>query len=440
MRVLDTEPDAYLVVAADKGTAQALRHGQRGQPQYGHWLGDAFASGGSAGYDHKELGITAKGAWESVKRHFRELGHDVATEPFTVVGIGDMSGDVFGNGMLLSPVIRLVAAFDHRHVFLDPEPDPAPALAERRRLFELAGSSWDDYDRALISDGGGVWPRCAKSVPLSPQVRARAGHGRRGDVAQRALPGDPAAPVDLFWNGGIGTFVKAEDETNVDVGDRANDALRVERRRAAGAGGGGGRQPRDSPSAAGSSTPRAGGRINTDAIDNSAGVDCSDHEVNLKILLAQAVEAGELTMPGRNELLEQVVDHVVAHVLYDNYLQVQILSQESEVAAQRMEYYEELMPSWRRPGCSTASSRRCPRPRGWPSGCGAGSGMVRPRALCAAGICQAAPARPGDRLQRCPTTRTWHGDLAEYFPGPVVERFGCARGAPPAAPGDHRAR
>ena len=306
--VLDRDPDAYLVVAADKGTAHLSDTANEVSAEYGHWLGDAYASGGSAGYDHKALGITAKGAWESAKRHFAELGQDVMTEPFTVVGIGDMSGDVFGNGMLLSPAIRLVAAFDHRHVFIDPDPPPR-ALAERQRLFDLPASSWDDYDTTLISEGGGVWPRSAKAVPLSPQARAALGIEADSLPPTELCQAILRAPVDMFWNGGIGTFVKASDESHAEVGDRANDALRINgvdlRCRVVVEGGNLGFTQRGRIEFA-----AAGGRINNDAIDNSAGVDCSDHEVNLKVLLAQAIEAGELTMEGRNELLESVADDV----------------------------------------------------------------------------------------------------------------------------------
>ena len=263
-----------------------------------------------------------------MKRHFREIGRDVMTEPFTCVGIGDMSGDVFGNGMLHSPTTKLVAAFDHRHVFIDPDPDPAASFAERRRLFDLPRSSWDDYDRTLISAGGGVWPRSAKAVELSDAARVALGIDATALSPTELCQAILRAPVDLFWNGGIGTFVKASEESHADAGDRANDSLRVD-----------GRDLRATVVAEGGNlgfTQRGrieyalnGGRINTDAIDNSAGVDCSDHEVNLKILLAQALEAGELDLQSRDELLAQMADDVIAHVLYDNYLQVQILSQES---------------------------------------------------------------------------------------------------------------
>ncbi len=422
VRVLDSDPDAYLVVAADKGTAHLSDTANEISIEYGHWLGDAFASGGSAGYDHKALGITAKGAWESVKRNFNEMGHDVATDPFTVVGIGDMSGDVFGNGMLLSPVIRLVGAFDHRNIFLDPDPDPTAGLAERRRLFELPGSSWDDYDRSLISAGGGVWPRSAKAVPLSEQARTALGVSADSLSPTELCQAILRAPVDLFWNGGIGTFVKAAGESHLDVGDRANDALRVNgaelRTRVVAEGGNLGFTQQGRIEYA-----LAGGRINTDAIDNSAGVDCSDHEVNLKILLAQAIEAGELDMAGRNQLLESVADHVTAHVLYDNYLQVQILSQEAAVSQQRMEAYESLMVQLEehrlleRPLEFLPSSERMAEREG------AGVGMARPE-LCVLLAYAKRLLREQILPSSLPDDPYLERDLADYFPGPVVERFG----------------
>ena len=337
------EDDPYLVVAADKGTAALSDTANAIALEYGFWLGDAFASGGSKGYDHKQLGITARGAWESVKRHFRELGRDVDSRPFTVAGIGDMSGDVFGNGMLLSRQIQLVAAFDHRHVFLDPAPDAAASLAERRRLFELgAGTSWDDYDHSLISAGGGVWPRTVKSVPLSPEARVALGIEAESLDPDELVRAILRAPVDLLWNGGVGTFVKASDETHAEVGDRDNDAIRVDgrelRARVVGEGGNLGLTQLGRIEYA-----SAGGRINTDAIDNSAGVDCSDHEVNIKILLGAAVERGSLTLEGRDELLAAAADEVCDLVLYDNYLQAQILSQEQEMAPERVEAHEMLM-------------------------------------------------------------------------------------------------
>jgi len=314
--------DTYLVVAADKGTATFSDIANDVAGSYGFWLGDAFASGGSAGYDHKVMGITARGAWESVKRHFRELGHDTQTQDFTVVGVGDMSGDVFGNGMLLSERIRLVAAFDHRHVFLDPDPDPAASFAERRRLFDRPRSSWADYDPSLISAGGGVYARSAKSVPISPQVRESLGLPADVDKLTPAelMRAVLAAPVDLLWNGGIGTYVKSSRESNADVGDKANDSIRVDgsalRCRVVGEGGNLGFTQLGRVEAA-----RAGVRINTDAIDNSAGVDTSDHEVNIKILLDQVVRDGDLTGKQRNALLAEMTQDVAELVLRDNYEQ-----------------------------------------------------------------------------------------------------------------------
>ncbi|MER7071462.1 NAD-glutamate dehydrogenase [Terrabacter sp. NPDC000476] len=316
------EDDTYLVVAADKGTAKFSDIANGLSSDYGFWLDDAFASGGSAGYDHKGMGITARGAWESVKRHFRELGVDTQSEEFTVVGVGDMSGDVFGNGMLLSEHIRLLAAFDHRHIFVDPDPDAAVSFAERRRMFDLPGSSWADYDESLISAGGGIFPRSAKSVPVSPQMvaalglRANTKSMTPADLMRAIL----LAPVDLLWNGGIGTYVKATGETNTEIGDRANDAIRVNgtdlRCKVIGEGGNLGMSQLGRIEAA-----LAGVRVNTDAIDNSAGVDTSDHEVNIKILLTELTRSGELTMKRRNTLLASMTDEVAEHVLRDNYEQ-----------------------------------------------------------------------------------------------------------------------
>ncbi|GGS48032.1 NAD-glutamate dehydrogenase [Streptomyces cinerochromogenes] len=314
--------DTYLVVAADKGTATFSDIANEVANTYNFWLGDAFASGGSAGYDHKGMGITARGAWESVKRHFRELGVDTQSEDFTVVGIGDMSGDVFGNGMLLSEHIRLVAAFDHRHIFIDPTPDAAVSYAERRRLFELPRSSWADYNTDLLSAGGGIFPRTAKSIPLNSHIREAL--GIEGKVT-KMTPADLMktilkAPVDLLWNGGIGTYVKASSESNADVGDKANDAIRVDgadlRVKVVGEGGNLGLTQLGRIEFA-----LHGGRINTDAIDNSAGVDTSDHEVNIKILLNGLVADGDMTVKQRNKLLAEMTDEVGALVLRNNYAQ-----------------------------------------------------------------------------------------------------------------------
>ena len=311
--------DAYLVVAADKGTATFSDIANEVAKSYGFWLGDAFASGGSVGYDHKAMGITAKGAWESVMRHFRELGTDTQSEDFTVVGIGDMSGDVFGNGMLLSQHIRLVAAFNHLHVFLDPNPDAASSWEERKRMFELPRSTWDDYDKSLISEGGGIYSREQKSIPISPQVRTALGIEDGVDelpppeLLRRILK----APVDLLFNGGIGTYIKAETESDADVGDRANDMIRVNgnqvRAKVIGEGGNLG-----VTSLGRVEFDLAGGRINTDALDNSAGVDCSDHEVNIKILIDALVSTGKVQPEDRTNLLLSMTDEVGDLVLVDN--------------------------------------------------------------------------------------------------------------------------
>jgi glutamate dehydrogenase len=329
--------DPYLVVAADKGTATFSDIANGISAEHGFWLGDAFASGGSVGYDHKGMGITAKGAWESVKRHFRALGRDSQTQDFTCVGIGDMSGDVFGNGMLLSRHIRLLAAFDHRHIFLDPDPDAESSFVERERMFAIPRSSWDDYDKAKISAGGGIYARGAKTIPVSAQVRAALHID--GDVEQMTpselMSAILKAPVDLLWNGGIGTYVKAASETHADVGDRANNALRVNggelRCRMVGEGGNLGMTQRGRIEAA-----QHGVLLNTDFIDNSAGVDTSDHEVNIKILLGDPVKKGKLSMQQRNTLLASMTDEVGDLVLNDNYRQNQAISLMESMSGSRI--------------------------------------------------------------------------------------------------------
>ncbi|MFI7006711.1 NAD-glutamate dehydrogenase [Streptomyces sp. NPDC050145] len=314
--------DTYLVVAADKGTAKFSDIANEVAEDYGFWLGDAFASGGSAGYDHKGMGITARGAWESVKRHFRELGVDTQSEDFTVVGVGDMSGDVFGNGMLLSEHIRLVAAFDHRHIFIDPNPDAATSYAERRRMFDLPRSSWEDYDKELISAGGGVFPRSAKAIQLNAHIREALGieSGQAKMTPAELMKAILQAPVDLLWNGGIGTYVKSSVESNSDVGDKANDSIRVDgqdvRAQVIGEGGNLGATQLGRIEFA-----RKGGRVNTDAIDNSAGVNTSDLEVNIKILLNRLVLDGDMTVKQRNKLLAAMTDEVGDLVLRNNYAQ-----------------------------------------------------------------------------------------------------------------------
>ena len=417
--------DPYLVVAADKGTATFSDTANAVSESYGFWLGDAFASGGSQGYDHKALGITARGAWESVKRHFREVGIDVMSEPFTVVGVGDMSGDVFGNGMLLSPAIRLLGAFDHRNVFVDPTPDPASSFAERQRLFTMPGSSWNDYDRTLISPGGEVFDRHSKSV--SPSAETRAALGIPAEAPAAMTPNELirailTAPADLLWNGGIGTYVKASRESNADVGDRTNDPVRVNgreiRARVVGEGGNLGFTQRGRIEYA-----QHGGRINTDFIDNSAGVDTSDHEVNIKILLGLAIQRGELIEEERNALLQACADDVVDHVLYDNYLQAQILSQEMEVSAQRIENYEDLMVQLEADGELEREVEFLPSAEEMLQRRADGLGMTRPelavllayakRAIAASLLDSDLPDSPYLAL-----------DAQRYFPPKVVERFG----------------
>jgi glutamate dehydrogenase len=427
VRVHD-EADSYLVVAADKGTAAFSDTANAIAVRRGFWLGDAFASGGSAGYDHKGLGITAKGAWESVKRHFRELAADPERDVIRVVGIGDMSGDVFGNGMLLSRSLKLIAAYDHRHVFLDPDPDPARSFAERERLFEMSGSSWDDYDRAALSEGGGVFSRNAKRIALTPEVR------RALDVEDEALaPTDLIrailrAPVDLLWNGGIGTVVKAANESDADARDRSSDAIRVDghevRARVVGEGGNLGftHRARIEYATVGGHAGE-GGLINADFIDNSAGVDCSDHEVNLKILLDLAVRRGELDREDRDDLLAEVTDDVVGHVLYDSFLQAQILSQEVRSSAARVFAYEDLMGALegakilrRRDEALPSSDDMAERRR-------AGRGLVRPELAV---LVAYAKRLLTDALLHSdlPDESAFDHDLRTYFPRPVVERYG----------------
>ncbi len=319
------QEDPYLVVAADKGTATFSDIANTISEERGYWLGDAFASGGSTGYDHKKMGITARGAWVSAERHFQNLGINVNKQQITVVGIGDMSGDVFGNGLLMTPHLKLVAAFNHMHIFLDPKPDASVSFAERKRLFDLPRSSWEDYDNNLISQGGGVYSRASKAIPLSPQVQALLNIDVKELVPNELIKAILKAPVDLLWNGGIGTYVKACTETNMEVGDRTNDAVRINgeelNARVVCEGGNLGLTQRGRIEYA-----LSGGYINTDFIDNSAGVDCSDHEVNIKILLNAVVTKGDMTLKQRNTLLAEMSDEVAALVLRDNYEQNRVIS------------------------------------------------------------------------------------------------------------------
>jgi glutamate dehydrogenase len=347
--VIRDDEDPYLVVAADKGTATLSDTANSLAGDYGFWLGDAFASGGSKGYDHKAMGITARGAWECVKRHFREMGLDTQTDEFSVTGIGDMSGDVFGNGMLLSRTIRLVAAFDHRHIFLDPDADASRGWEERKRLFDLPGSSWDDYDRSLISVGGGIWERGEKSIPISAQVRTLL------DIEDEELNGDSLirailrAPVDLLWNGGIGTYVKASGETHAEVGDPGNDSVRVNaselRTRVIGEGGNLGLTQNARVEFA-----LAGGRCNTDALDNSAGVDTSDHEVNCKILLGAAISAGAIAESERESLLQEATEDVASRVLRNAYWQSLAVSLDQLRIARRPQTFRDALSAIEKSG------------------------------------------------------------------------------------------
>lgn len=343
------EDDYYLVVAADKGTATFSDIANRIAGEYHFWLADAFASGGSEGYDHKKMGITARGAWESVKRHFRELSVDIQQNDFTVVGIGDMSGDVFGNGMLLSSHIKLVAAFNHMHIFLDPNPDAKTSFAERKRLFDLPRSGWDDYDKSLISEGGGVYSRQAKSIRLSPQVQEVLGIKDEYIVPNELIRCILMASVDLLWNGGIGTYVKASTENNIEVGDRTNDAVRIN-----------GKDLRCRIVAEGGNLGFTQlGRVEyalhngisyTDFIDNSGGVDCSDHEVNIKILLDSVVKAGDMTEKQRNQLLVEMTEEVSELVLRNNYLQTQAISLAASRSSRTVDEYMRFMSALERDG------------------------------------------------------------------------------------------
>ena len=324
--------DPYLVVAADKGTATFSDIANGVSQDYGFWLDDAFASGGSAGYDHKKMGITARGAWESVKRHFREIGKDCQIEDFTCVGCGDMAGDVFGNGMLLSKHIKLLAAFNHMHIFIDPDPDPAKSWDERKRLFELPRSAWTDYNAKLISKGGGVFERSAKSVKLTAQMKALFGLEQDQVTPNELITAILKADVELLWFGGIGTYVKASHETHMDAGDRANDGLRIDAPEL------GARIVGEGANLGMTQQGRieyglGGGRSNTDSIDNSAGVDCSDHEVNIKILLGDVEESGDMTRKQRDLLLEKMTDEVADLVLRDNYLQSQAITVTHQLGA-----------------------------------------------------------------------------------------------------------
>lgn len=419
-RIHDGE-DAYLVVAADKGTATFSDLANSIAADYGFWLDDAFASGGSAGYDHKALGITARGAWESARRHFGELGVNADTDEITVAGVGDMSGDVFGNGMLLSANLKLVAAFDHRHILVDPDPAPGPSHAERKRLFELSRSSWDDYDKDLISEGGGVWPRTTKKIQLSTQAQDALGVGQAEFSPNELISAILKAPVDLLWNGGIGTYVKSQSETHDQVSDRSNDAVRIDghelRARVVVEGGNLGLTQK-----ARIDYSLSGGRINTDFIDNSGGVHCSDREVNLKILLGLAAERGELGRDERDVLIEAVAPEVVHAVLYDSYEQAQILAQEHLSSAPRLDAYEELMQRLEADGLLSRRLEALPSTDEIKDRSRAGDGLTRPELAVLISYAKRS-IRESLESSSLPDDPYLERDLRAYFPAPVADRF-----------------
>jgi glutamate dehydrogenase len=421
--------DPYLVVAADKGTAAFSDIANSVAADYSFWLGDAFASGGSVGYDHKAMGITARGAWESVKRHFRELGIDTQSEDFTVVGIGDMSGDVFGNGMLLSEHIRLVAAFDHRHIFLDPNPDAAISHAERRRLFALPRSSWADYDAGLLSAGGGVYPRTAKEIPIAAQARVRLGlaEGIEALTPAELIRSILAAPVDLLWNGGIGTYIKATTESNADIGDKANDPIRVNgsqvRAQVIGEGGNLGLSQLGRIEYAQVGADGTGGRINTDAIDNSAGVDTSDHEVNIKILLDRIVHTGALADKDRSRLLAEMTDEVASLVLRDNIEQNVALSVARAQAPAMLPVHRRFMAHLERQGDLDRALEFLPDDEDLDQRAASGYGLTSPELsvlLAYAKITNTALLLQSDLADAPWFERV----LRAYFPSKLVKRYG----------------
>ncbi len=412
--------DAYLVVAADKGTATFSDIANAIAEEYGFWLGDAFASGGSAGYDHKKMAITARGAWECVKRHFREIGVDIQARDFTVVGIGDMAGDVFGNGMLQSPHIRLVAAFNHMHIFIDPQPDAARSFRERGRLFKMPRSSWEDYSRAAISKGGGVFPRSAKTLTLSREAQSLL------ELPAQVPPNEVIkailkAHVDLFWNGGIGTYVKSTFESHADVGDRSNDAVRIDARelncKVVGEGGNLGLSQLGRIEFA-----RRGGRLNTDFIDNSAGVNCSDVEVNLKILLNGAVRAGEITRTGRDRLLVQMTGEVAGLVLRNNYLQGQAISTNEFQTKERLSESAYVIRALERSGDLNRSLEFLPSEEEIAERRKAGEGLTRPELAITLsyGKIWLYKSLIQSDVPEDPYLST---ELARYFPSPVQKRF-----------------
>ncbi|MGY4516123.1 glutamate dehydrogenase [Lysobacter sp. HA18] len=415
--------DPYLVVAADKGTATFSDIANGIAREHGFWLDDAFASGGSVGYDHKGMGITARGAWESVKRHFRAMGRDSQKQDFTVVGIGDMSGDVFGNGMLLSKHIVLLAAFDHRHIFLDPTPDAAKSFKERERMFKLPRSSWEDYDTKLISKGGGIYSRSAKSIPLSPQVKQALGIDASVESMSPSelMSAILRAPVDLLWNGGIGTYVKSSRETHADVGDRANNALRVDGRdlrcRVIGEGGNLGLTQLGRIEAA-----QHGVLLNTDFIDNSAGVDTSDHEVNIKILLNAAVQQKKLTFDQRNKLLASMTDEVGDLVLTDNYRQNQALSMMERMSVSRLGSKQHFIRTLESQGLLDRQIEFLPSDADFADRKARGQGLTRPELSVLLSYSKLV-LFPQLVQSDVPEDPYLSKELVRYFPKPLQEKY-----------------
>jgi glutamate dehydrogenase len=415
------DDDTYLVVAADKGTATFSDLANSVAAEHGYWLGDAFASGGSMGYDHKKMGITARGGWEAVKRHFRELGLDTQSDSFTVAGIGDMSGDVFGNGMLLSNTMRLRAAFNHQHVFLDPDPDPAASFGERQRLFELPRSSWSDYDTSLISAGGGVWSRSDKVIPLSPEARAMLDLEQPGVTPDELIRAILRMRVDLLWNGGIGTYVKAASETHAQVGDRANDVVRVNgaelRCRVVGEGGNLGFTQLGRVEYA-----LKGGRLNTDFVDNSAGVDCSDHEVNIKILINVANRHRALTPARREKLLAGMTDEVASLVLRNNYLQTQAISIAESTATDRVTEHAWFIRQLEKRGGLNRALEFLPDEEEIEARRKAGRGLTRPELAVVMSYAKMALYAEMVR-SNVPEDPYLSKELQRYFPGPMQRRY-----------------
>jgi glutamate dehydrogenase len=413
--------DGYLVVAADKGTATFSDIANEVAAGHAYWLGDAFASGGSMGYDHKKMGITARGGWEAVRRHFRELGIDTQSDAFTAAGIGDMSGDVFGNGMLLSRCMRLRAAFNHQHIFLDPDPDPEASFNERERLFALSRSSWEDYNLELVSPGGGVWSRSEKLIQLAPEARAMLNIEEAGVTPDELVRAILRMRVDLLWNGGIGTYVKASSETHADVGDRANDAVRINgcdlRCRIVGEGGNLGFTQRGRIEFA-----LNGGRLNTDFVDNSAGVDCSDHEVNIKILINVANRHRALTPARREKLLVGMTDEVAELVLRNNYLQTQAISIAESTAPERINEHAWFIRQLEKRGGLNRALEFLPDEEELEARRKSGKGLVRPE--LAVVMSYAKMALYGEMVRsNVPEDPFLSKELERYFPGPLRRRY-----------------